>query len=86
MERGKHVSRSIYQKVCEENKKLKSDIFTLVMSKGVSPERILVKDKWERKFNQDQYLKQMLHDYAVQYVKDNPDSTAAQIAKYFPLH
>ena len=84
MEKGKYVSRSVYQKQVEENRRLLADIYTLVMSKGVSPHRIIVKEKWERKFTEEQKLKQLLHDYAVQYVKDNPDSIVAQISRKFP--
>ncbi len=83
MEQGKYVSRSVYQKVCEENKKLKSDIWTLVM-KAVTWDSVAVRMKWEKKFKEDKELSEMLRDFAIQYVKDNPDSIPAKIAKEFP--
>jgi len=84
MERGKYVSRSVYQKQVEENRRLLADIYVLVMSKGVSPERIIVKDKWERKFTAERELREVLSEYAVQYVKDNPDSVVSQLVREFP--
>lgn len=77
------VSRSVYQKLSEENKRLKADIYTMVM-KPLTPESILVRAKWGKKFEEDQEFRQMIHEYAVQYVKDNPDSIVAQLAKEFP--
>lgn len=77
------VSRSVYQKLAEENRRLKADIYTLVM-KPVTGESILVRAKWREKFEKDAAFQKAMHDYAVQYVKDNPDSVVAQLAKEFP--
>jgi hypothetical protein len=76
------VSRSVYQKLAEENKRLKVDIWQMVM-RPVTGQTILLKAKWRGKFERDQELRQALHEYAVQYVKDNPDSVVAQMAKEF---
>jgi hypothetical protein len=77
------VSRSVYQKLAEENKRLQKDIYLMVMlpysGKGVN-----ARAKWYKKFKQDKELAKMLHEYAVQYVKDNPDSVVAKLAKEFP--
>jgi hypothetical protein len=49
-EKGKYVSRSAYQKLAEENKKLKDDIRILVSG---SPEmKELVRSKWEKIFTE----------------------------------
>jgi len=77
------VSRSVYQKLAEENKRLKKDIYLLVM-KPYSGLSVNARAEWYKKFKQDQELAQMLHDYAVQYVKDNPDSVVAKLAREFP--
>jgi hypothetical protein len=76
------VSRSVYQKLVEENKRLKADIWQMVL-RPVYGETILLKIKWKERFEKDQELRQALHEYAVQYVKDNPDSEVAQIAREF---
>lgn len=83
-ERGKWITRSVYQKVCEENKRLKADIYTMVMM-PVTGQSILVKGKWKDHFEQEKELANILHAYAVQYIKDNPDSIPAQISRQFPV-
>jgi hypothetical protein len=52
--------------------------------KGFDFEAIKIKDKWQQKFRQDAALNQALHDYAVKFIRDNPDSPAAQFANKFP--
>lgn len=84
MAKASKVSRSVFQKICEENKRLKSDIYTLVM-KPLTGDSILVRNRWKKKFEDDRLLATALHEYAVQYIKDNPDSIPAQIAREFPL-
>lgn len=81
--KGKCVSRSVYQKVCEENRRLRQDLYTLVM-RPVTGESILVRGRWKDQFEKEKELAKVLHDYAEQYVKDNPDSIVAQIAREFP--
>lgn len=81
--RGTYVSRSVYQKVVEENNKLKQDIYQMIM-RPLTFECLQARAKWQNKFEKDKELRKLLHDYAVQYVKDNPDSIVAQITKEFP--
>jgi hypothetical protein len=79
------VSRSVYQKLAEENKRLKADIYVLVMldlrEKGNLERWNRIDSQWREKFKKDEALRQALHEYAVQYVKDNPDSVVAQLAR-----
>ena len=73
--KGTYVSRSAYQKVCEENKRLKIDIYTLVMS-DIPHETGLwmdVYDKWVAQFTKDAEFKRMMKEYAIQYFKDHPE-------------
>lgn len=76
-ELGKWVKRSTYQAVCEENKKLKADIYVLVMLDPEDEESLsmwcYVDGKWKEKFTKDAEFERMMHEYAVQYFKDNPD-------------
>jgi|GEM_PF-6502712 len=77
-----NVSRSVYQKLAEENKRLRADIFKMVMF-PLNSETIKVRSKWRKKFEEQQLLRQTLHEHAVQYIKDHPDCVAAQIAREF---
>lgn len=76
------ISRSVYQKLAEENKRLKADIYSLVMidtEKEDSMDRwIEVTSRWEEKFEKDAEFRRLLHEYAVQYFKDNPDKLIKQ--------
>lgn len=76
-ELGKWVKRSTYQAVCEENKKLKADIYVLVMLDIDNDDSLSlwfdVDHKWTEKFTKDAEFARMMHEYAVQYFKDNPD-------------
>jgi hypothetical protein len=82
------VSRSVYQKLAEENKRLKADIYVLVMLDLRDKENLerwnRIYSQWLEKFQKDEALRQALHEYAVQYVKDNPDSVVAKLAREFP--
>ena len=67
-----NVSRSVYQKVCEENKRLKEDIHTLV-----SPFHDIVYlnivEKWRRKFKEENDLHLILKQAAKQYIKQHSE-------------
>lgn len=39
---------------------------------------------WKEKFQKDAAFKKLLHEHAVKYVNDHPDSVAAQIVKEHP--
>ena len=51
------------------------------MCKGKGVEGIKVKVKWTEKFDKDEKLTRLLHEAAKQYVKDNPQSIAAQLSR-----
>lgn len=61
MDKGKYVSRSVYQKVAEENKRLKADIRILTQS-GVSAEKILLIKQWREKFKKDKDLNELIRE------------------------
>ena len=66
MKKGTYVSRSTYQKVVEENKKLLNDIRILVQERSyLTPppvEKLFVIHKWRKKFNEDRELFEMLKE------------------------
>ncbi len=65
-----HVSRSVYQKLAEENKKLIQDISVLVLDKYfLTSDRINVLMKWRYKFEQDKQLVDMLREMAIEHFK-----------------
>ena len=55
------VSRSVYQKLKEENKRLMNDIFIITM-KPLTLESINVRSKWKKKFTEDQEFNQLLRE------------------------
>ncbi len=62
-QKGKFVSRSVYQKLAEENKKLIGDIKILVgnLTNGVFAEdKRIVRDKWVAKFEKDHNIKNLI--------------------------
>lgn len=66
------VSRSVYQKLKEENKKLLQDI--KVLTDPMPDENFMpVLKKWRNKFREESELHQMLHEVAVQYLKEHPE-------------
>lgn len=65
------VSRSLYQKMVEKNKKLWNDIQVLVMS---SPEEAKeVQEKYETIFGTKNCIKDMMHQYAKAYFDKYPE-------------
>lgn len=66
------VTRSVYQKVCEENKKLIKDIRALVNQENGAV-RIPVIIKWRTKFYKEKLLNQELTSIAKQYLKEHPE-------------
>lgn len=71
------VSRSTYQKVVEENKRLKADIKVLVMSKigHLCPEYSEVYLRWRIVFLKEYNLHNLLKQAAEQYFKDHPEKS-----------
>lgn len=53
------ISRSVFQKKCEENKRLLKDI-QLLTSEGLSFEKIECLMKWRDKFKKDQEFHDMI--------------------------
>lgn len=71
-----NVSRSVYQKVCEENKRLKEDIKILVCTCISNYDRQKHADtvnKWRKRFRDDEELRQILKDFATEYIKEHPE-------------
>lgn len=64
------VSRSVYQKLAEENKRLMKDIKTLTT--GPMLERIKLKIKWANHFKQRDDLNAALKAVAQGYFKEHP--------------
>jgi len=74
IKKGTYVSRSTYQKVCEENKKLLIDIKILTDEKmALSAEKIFTVKKWRDKFAKDKAFNEMLVIACKQYLKEHPE-------------
>jgi len=67
-----NVSRSVYQKLKEENKRLLADIRTLTMD-SVSMQAVLVHRNWKNRFTQDKEFSEMLKKFAQKYMKEHPE-------------
>jgi len=65
-----YVSRSVYQKLKEENKSLMRDIFAIVMH---GANRGIVVCKWRDKFEKEREFNAMLKEVCMQYLKDHPE-------------
>ena len=68
-----NVSRSVYQKVCEENKRLKSDIKILVESYGDAPAYIETILKWRKQFRKEKQFNCFMKEAAVKYLEQHPE-------------
>ena len=66
-----HVSRSVYQKVVEENKQLIADIKVLVGEHCV--ERAILRAKWTDKFKDQKAFGDLLKEIATKTGINNPD-------------
>lgn len=69
---GKTVSRSVYQKLAEENKKLKSELKILCFN-GFPKEVVEVKGKWYNHFRKAEDFNSMMEELATNYIKDHPE-------------
>jgi hypothetical protein len=65
------VSRSTYQKVCEENKRLKADIKKLVMSYESAPEYLETLLKYRNIFREEKQFNAMMKDFGIKYLKES---------------
>jgi len=75
-QRGKYVTRSVYQKVCEENKKLLHDLNVLTRDEGknlMSVEKVATIQKWRSKFQKDRLFSKALTEVAKEYLKTHPE-------------
>jgi hypothetical protein len=73
MKRGTYVSRSVYQKVIEENKRLRSDLYSLVMMPGTRHAE-QAKGKWNNYF----IRRKQFNDTFIELIKqsyDKPSTT-----------
>lgn len=75
------VSRSVYQKMVEENKRLMNDIKTLVY--GDIPTIIFLKEKYRKKFESEKEFNQMLIDVSKMYMDNNPNDPIVKAVKEF---
>ena len=71
MKHKSKISRSIFQHVVEENKKLLRDIRIIAMEPGVKA--ILVRMKWRDKFRHNEAFNKMLTTCAKRYFKEHPE-------------
>lgn len=68
------VSRSIYQKVVEENKRLRADLKIIVMAQ--KPLSDLEKEtivKYRKEFQQQDYFNLLMKEVASKYVAEHPE-------------
>lgn len=70
--KGKFVTRSVYQKVCEENKRLLADIRAMVVADNPDVSLATIY-KWQKKFYEESKLNQELRIVAKQYLKEHPE-------------
>lgn len=68
-----NVSRSVYQKVCEENKHLKADIKILVESYGDAPAYIETLLTWRKVFREQKQFNVFMKEAAIQYLEKHPE-------------
>lgn len=73
------VSRSVYQKVCEENKRLKADIKRLVMNYESAPEYLETLMRHRKIFCEEASFNAMMKDFAIQYTKEHPELNIPKI-------
>lgn len=62
------VSRSAYQKLSEENKRLKRDIRAIVMDYDMD-----IFKKYEKEFIADEQFHVLMKDVALKYIDDHPE-------------
>jgi hypothetical protein len=71
MEKGKYVSRSVYQEQVELNKTLKADIKKLIL--GTNKDFIDTYDKWYNHIKEDLFFKDLLGAFAIKYLREHPE-------------
>ena len=68
-----NVSRSTYQKVVEENKRLKADIEILVNATQHPDQYIEVFLKWRRHFKKQHQFNCFMKEAAINYLEQHPE-------------
>lgn len=74
------VSRSIYQKVVEENKRLMSDI-RLLTENSFNPLKLLCIQKWREKFRKEKEFNERMKEFAKEYIKEHADELPEFLTK-----
>lgn len=70
MKKGTYVLRSTYQKLFEENKKLKEDIRTLSEEGIPSAQKILTLNKWRKHFRHEKAFEVQLNKFFAQIAEN----------------
>ncbi len=65
MKKGTYVSRATFQKVSQENKKLRQDIFILTQAGMPSFEKIELAKTWRDKFAADKAMQDSIYELIV---------------------
>ena len=65
------VSRSVYQKLAEENKRLKNDLKNICHN-VLSAEAIQARMKWKKHFENEALFARQMKEIATEYFKQNP--------------
>ena len=65
------INRSTYQKKCEENKRLLTDI--KILAGPINAERARCAKKWRDKFRKEDEFRRLLKIAAAEYMKDHPE-------------
>ena len=70
-----NVSRAVYQKVAEENKRLKRQLRILCMEPGVDAIRLRMelRDKFKKEDGINRVINTVLKEAAREYFKDHPE-------------
>lgn len=69
-----NVSRSVYQKVCEENKKMRNDLYILTFGSLEDNHKWWdTHSKWYEIFEKEKKFRKMLKEAAIEYVKEHPE-------------
>jgi predicted aconitase len=73
MKKGTYVSRSEYQRVCEENKRLREDL--KIICTGNPMESIALEMKWVAHFEKENKFNETLTSVCKEYAKSFPIPT-----------
>lgn len=72
--KGQYVTRSVYQKLKEENKKLLADLKTICWSGDMDFIKTFdVMDKWNDHFTKQKEMHDMITTFAKAYIKEHPE-------------